>query len=55
MGHGIAKDTVADAVLEGGDDFGRALEVHVGDPEGVEVRAAVPLKGTGIATVSNRS
>ena len=44
-----------DAILQRGDHFGRALEVHVGNPEWIEVRAAVPLEGTGGAAVGNGS
>ncbi len=47
VGDGVAKDAVIDALPNDGDDFGRGGEVHVGNPEGVEVGAAVPLERAG--------
>lgn len=44
MGDGITKDALRDPLLEGFDDGGRRGEVHVRDPIGIEVRAAVPLQ-----------
>ena len=47
VGDGVAEDAVIDAFADGLDDFGRRGEVHVGDPEGIEISAAVPLEGSG--------
>lgn len=44
VGDGVAEDAVVDAFADRGDDLGRGGEVHVGDPEGIEVGAAVPLE-----------
>lgn len=43
----VAVDAVVEALLQGGDDFGRGREVHVGDPQGQDVAAFifVPFKG----------
>jgi len=49
VGDGVAEDAVVNALADGGDDFGRGGEVHVSDPERIEIRAAVPLERTGSA------
>ena len=47
VGDGVAVDAVVEALLQGGDDFGRGSEVHVGHPEWQDVSAFVfiPFEG----------
>lgn len=42
-GEGVPEDTVVDALLDGVDDSGRSLEVHVGDPKRNHIPAAVRI------------
>ena len=44
VGDSVAEDAVVNALADGGDDFGWRGEIHVGNPERVEVRAAIPLE-----------
>ena len=51
--NGVAEDAVVGAFLQGGDNFRRGKEVHVGDPHGHDVasRVAFPFERTGAAAV----
>jgi hypothetical protein len=42
--NGIPKDPVVDASVDGVDNFGWRGEIHVSDPEGVEIATAVPFE-----------
>jgi len=48
-GASVTKNAVSDAVVEGGDDRGGGLEIHVGDPERQDVAAGVFLPFLGIS------
>jgi len=47
-GKRVAEDAMIDALFHGVDDSGRSLEIHVSDPQGNNVLAAIriPLQGT---------
>ncbi len=50
MGKGVAEDAMIDTLADGIDDFRGRGEIHVCDPEWVEVGALVPLEGAGSAS-----
>lgn len=45
MGDGVAKDPGVDSAMESFDDGGGGLEVHIGDPEGFQLRKFIPFEG----------
>lgn len=46
---GVSEDAVIYALADRGEDLGRGDEIHIGDPEGIEVGAAVPFERSGSA------
>jgi len=48
---GVAENASVDALLEGFDDSGGRLEVHVGDPERIKVGEFIPFKRASAASV----
>ncbi len=49
VGLGVAENPVVDAAVEGIDDGGSGGEIHVGDPEGIEVGTAIVFDAAGSA------
>lgn len=49
VGLGVAEDAMVDALVQCGEDFRGGCEIHVSDPEGIELGAAVVFDASGAA------